>query len=404
VIEPVGPDSYDPARDPYETQFEPAPPRRVDARTDLPGQGGPAGSKVSGSIGTPRSSTDPFGMGAIGTGSVGMGPVGTGPMSVGPTSIGPTSIGPVGTESMGAGWTGGDATTGGAHLSAGPGAETGAGRGPADAPSRSRAQASAHAQTLQIGPRHDTREGGLLRRRSGSPVPPVPVSRGRAAFSAVTEIVVVLVMALVLSFVIKTFLVQAFFIPSESMYTTLLKGDRVLVSKLTPGPFALHRGDVVVFKDPGGWLDPQAAPVDSPIGGVLRQTLTFIGLLPTDSGEHLIKRVIGLPGDTVACCDPSGRVTVDGVSIDETPYLNAGDQPSVLPFHVTVPANNLWVMGDHRSVSEDSRRHQALRGGFVPISDVVGRAFVIVWPFERVGGISVPGSVFARVPDPPPAK
>jgi signal peptidase I len=243
-----------------------------------------------------------------------------------------------------------------------------------------------------------------LRRRNSTAAPPAPVGRGRAALSAVTEVVVVLAMALVLSFVIKTFLVQAFFIPSESMYTTLLKGDRVLVSKLTPGPFSLDRGDVVVFKDPGGWLPAETPPVDSALKGAVRGTLTFIGLLPTDSGEHLIKRVIGVPGDTVACCDATGKVTVNGVAIDETPYLDVGDQPSTLTFKVTVPAGNLWVMGDHRSVSEDSRRHQELRGGFVPIDDVVGKAFVIVWPFDRVGGISTPDTVFARVPDRPASR
>lgn len=263
------------------------------------------------------------------------------------------------------------------------------------------------AQPLQpptdIGPRHVSggaplRSSRRTRRRAGS-TPRQPVSAGRAAFGAVVEVVVVLSMALVLSLLIKTFLVQAFFIPSQSMETTLLVGDRVLVSKLTPGPFDLHHGDVIVFKDPGGWLNSTEPPPDSPLQAALREGLTFVGLLPQDSGEHLIKRLIGLPGDTVQCCDAKGRVSVNGVSIDETPYLYAGDEPSGTPFAVTVPAGKLWVMGDHRGLSDDSRMHQQLQGGFVPVDDVVGKAFVIVWPFNRAAGLGVPEQVFADVPE-----
>jgi signal peptidase I len=370
VIEPAGPASYDPVRDPFETQLEPLTPRRVDGRTELPGQAGPYAGPVAGGV-------EPEPVPAYSRRDAGY-QVGYDPLAGGSR----LDLAPAGaTRSQRSGSSRSSSSRSGS--------------------SGSRAQPSGSDRLPRIGPRHDTRDRGLFRRRSIPAAPPVPVSRGRAAFSAVTEIVVVLVMALVLSFVIKTFLVQAFFIPSESMYTTLLKGDRVLVSKLTPGPLSLHRGDVVVFRDPGGWLPAEVPTVDSPVRGAVRQTLTFIGLLPTDSGEHLIKRVIGLPGDTVACCDATGRVTVNGVPIDETPYLNAGDQPSTLTFKVTVPPDSLWVMGDHRAVSEDSRRHQELRGGFIRMGDVVGRAFVIVWPFERVGGVSVPGTVFDRVPDPP---
>jgi signal peptidase I len=221
-----------------------------------------------------------------------------------------------------------------------------------------------------------------------------------AALSAVSEVVVVVALALTLALVIKTFLVQAFFIPSESMEETLLKGDRVLVSKLTPRLFDLHRGDIVVFKDPGGWLDP-TIPVDKgPVRNGIQDVLTFVGLLPQDSGEHLIKRVIGLPGDTVMCCDDKDRIKVNGVPVDE-PYTFPGDAPSTKTFSETVPAGHLWVLGDHRSVSYDSRYHLDREHGMVPVEDVVGKAFVIVWPLGRASTLSVPDTVFGRVPNPP---
>ena len=232
---------------------------------------------------------------------------------------------------------------------------------------------------------------------------PPPQDRGSsgALFALVRETVTVVVIALGLSLLIKTFLVQAFFIPSQSMENTLLIGDRVLVSKLTPGPIDLKRGDVVVFKDPGGWL-PSTPPVDEgPLRDGFRDVLTFVGLLPADSGDHLIKRVIGLPGDKVICCDAKGRITVNGAPIQE-PYLYPGDQPSEgKTFNTTVPAGRLWVMGDHREVSQDSRFHPELAGGTVSIKDdVVGRAFVVVWPFSHAKILHNPGSVFADVPRP----
>ena len=225
----------------------------------------------------------------------------------------------------------------------------------------------------------------------------------RAAVGAVGEVVVVLAMALLLSLLIKTFLVQAFYIPSSSMENTLQIGDRVLVSKLTPGVFDLHRGDIVVFRDPGGWLAAETGgppQQDTGIGGTVRHALSFVGLLPQDAGEHLIKRVIGLGGDHVVCCDTQGRIQVNGVSIDEAAYLVPGAAPSDKPFNVTVPYGYLWVMGDNRPVSADSRLHRSLNNGMVPVHDVVGKAFVIVWPLDRGARLQVPGSVFARVPGP----
>ncbi|MDQ1293463.1 MAG: signal peptidase [Actinomycetota bacterium] len=223
-------------------------------------------------------------------------------------------------------------------------------------------------------------------------------SVSNAAVGAVTEVLVVVSMALVLALVIKTFLLQAFFIPSESMENTLLVGDRVLVNKLVPGVMDLHRGDVIVFRDPGGWLTPEAPVDEGPVRNAIRSSLTFIGLLPQDSGEHLIKRVIGLPGDVVACCDAQGKITVNGAAIEE-PYLFPGNAPSTLDFSVKVPENRLWVMGDHRAVSEDSRYHPTLQQGTISLDDVVGKAFVIVWPLGRAGSVASAGAVSDGVPD-----
>ena len=223
--------------------------------------------------------------------------------------------------------------------------------------------------------------------------------RPSTAWSWVRETAIILVSALVLSLVVKTFLVQAFFIPSQSMRETLVENDRILVSKLTPGPFDLRRGDVVVFKDPGGWLPPELEKQRSPFGQAVNDGLTFIGLLPQDAGEHLVKRIIGLPGDRVACAGPGEPVTVNGVPIDE-PYLAPGAQPSEMEFDVVVPENSLWVMGDNRQQSADSRRNQGKPGGgSVPIANVVGVACVTVWPVDRLTALTNPSETFANVPD-----
>jgi signal peptidase I len=222
-----------------------------------------------------------------------------------------------------------------------------------------------------------------------SPAPPRPTrpSARRPAHpkkSFLRELPGIVVTALVISVLIKTFLVQAFYIPSGSMENTLLVNDRVLVNKLVDKPDEVRRGDVVVFRDPGGWLAGQGEGSGRDgVMGAVRDALVFVGLAPAVGEEDLIKRVIGVGGDEVACCDEQDRLTVNGVPLDE-PYVFPGDSAADSKFDVTVPQGKIWVMGDHRSVSEDSRAHRQQPGnGFVPVADVVGRAFTIVWRLDR---------------------
>ena len=227
--------------------------------------------------------------------------------------------------------------------------------------------------------------------------------------AGIKELVIVIVLAMALSFVVKTWLFQAFYIPSGSMEDTLVRDDRVIVSKLTPGPFDLRRGDVVVFEDPGT-PTPWLSGVDSgasTVGGPFHEALVFVGLLPEDSENHLIKRVIGLPGDRVQSDGGTGPLLVNGVPVTE-PYIKPGDAPSEgKKFDITVPAGHVWVMGDHRSDSSDSRYHDDGTGatGSVPLDKLVGRALFIVWPIDHVTWLGVPERTFSEVPAPvnPPA-
>lgn len=212
-----------------------------------------------------------------------------------------------------------------------------------------------------------------------------------------SETLTVLVVALALSVIVKTFFVQTFFIPSPSMESTLMVDDRIIVNKLADSEGELHRGDIVVFVDPGGWLDAPATQ-QSGFQKFLNDALTFVGILPQHAGEHLIKRVIGLPGDQVTCCTEDGLLSVNGVPITE-PYLNEGAVPSEMDFDVVVPAGHLWVMGDNRQDSRDSRAHLGNPGGgFVPIENVEGRASHIVFPFDRMGWLGGADANFADVP------
>jgi len=188
--------------------------------------------------------------------------------------------------------------------------------------------------------------------------------------------------ALVLALIVKTFLFQAFYIPSGSMLPTMQLNDKILVQKVSywfgGEP---QRGDIIVFRDPGNWLGLSS---EQDLNGVQR-ALEMVGLYP--SGGHLIKRTIGVGGDNVRCCDAKGRTVVNGESIDE-PYLNDKSVNAEQTFDVTVPKGYLWVQGDNRGNSEDSRAHMGEPGGgFVPVKDVVGKSWLRVWPLDRFGFI-----------------
>jgi signal peptidase I len=204
------------------------------------------------------------------------------------------------------------------------------------------------------------------------------------------ELPILLVFALVLALLIKSFVVQAFFIPSSSMENTLEIGDKVLVNKLVYDFRSIHRGDVVVFNGDGSWDPVPAQP--APLLSRLWNSIS--GLFGTAPGVHdYIKRVIGVPGDHVACCNRQGQVTVNGVPLSEKSYLYPGDAPSEQRFSIIVPNGRLWVMGDHRSVSWDSRGHMSDPGnGSVPENHVVGRAFVIVAPISRWRILPIPAT------------
>jgi signal peptidase I len=220
-------------------------------------------------------------------------------------------------------------------------------------------------------------------------------SRRKRRLSWWAELLVLFVLALTIMLVIKTYVVQAFFIPSSSMENTLDIGDKVLVNKLIYHFRGVERGDVVVFNGEGSW-DPPSAPQSS--DPVVRLASEFghavVGLFGISPGVHdYIKRVIGLPGDHVACCDAQGRVTVNGVPLSEKSYLYPGNAPSMTKFSITVPPGRLWVMGDHRNVSYDSRGHVGdPGGGTIPENQVVGRAFLILWPPSRFRVLPIPAT------------
>jgi signal peptidase I len=229
--------------------------------------------------------------------------------------------------------------------------------------------------------------------------PEAPAKKRQRGRSFLRELPVLIVIALVIALVIKTFVVQAFFIPSSSMENTLDIGDKVLVNKLVYHFRSIQPGDIVVFNGDGSWEpEPASGPASGdPLVRLYQVTLdplfhAIAGLFGTSPGQtDFIKRVIGVPGDHVACCNAAGDVTVNGVALHEQSYLFPGNPPSVQQFSITVPPGRLWVMGDHRSVSWDSRGHMDdPGGGTIPENMVIGRAFMIVWPVSRWRILQIP--------------
>jgi signal peptidase I len=209
--------------------------------------------------------------------------------------------------------------------------------------------------------------------------------------SFLRELPILVVIALVLALIIKTYAFQAYFIPSGSMENTLEIGDKVLVNKIVYHLRSIHRGDIVVFNGQGSWNPGPTPPTPNPVDRLYHAIIGLFGAAPGQT--DYIKRVIGVPGDHVVCCNAKGQITVNGIALSESSYLYPGNTPSQTPFNITVPPGRLWVMGDHRAVSDDSRDHTGYPGGgTIPENMVVGRAFWIVWPPSRWTVLNIPAT------------
>ena len=202
--------------------------------------------------------------------------------------------------------------------------------------------------------------------------------------SLLRELPILVVVALVVSLFIKTFAVQFFYIPSGSMENTLQIKDRVAVNKVPFISKSINRGDVVVFRDPDNWL-PEIVDYDTnKYVAKAKSALVAVGVLPNPTKQYLVKRVVGVAGDHIVCCTKGGNLTINDVEVTE-PYIYAGNKPSEMKFDVTVPEGKIWVMGDHRGASADSRYHQEdINKGFVPLSRVTGRVVAVIWPFKNI--------------------
>jgi signal peptidase I len=203
--------------------------------------------------------------------------------------------------------------------------------------------------------------------------------------SLLREFPILVIVALAVSIVIKTFLVQFFFIPSGSMENTLQISDRVAVNKVPFIGKSIKRGDVVVFRDPDNWLPEPYLGDQNKYLAMVKDAFVAVGVLPNPTKQYLVKRVIGVAGDKVECCSKGKKLKINGVEIDE-PYIFAGNVASATKFNVTVPAGKVWVMGDHRGASADSRFHQDdINNGMVPTSKITGKVLAIIWPIKNFG-------------------
>ena len=217
-----------------------------------------------------------------------------------------------------------------------------------------------------------------------------PATQKKKKKSFGRELLTIVVAAAVLTLLVKAFVVQVYRIPSGSMENTLQVGDRVLVNKVVYHVRGIARGDIIVFSGQDSWGPDAPPPSSDPVVRIFDDVLSGIGL--KDNQTYYIKRVIGLPGDHVACCT-DGKVTVNGVPLSEGSYVYPGNPPSSVKFSEVVPSGHLWVMGDHRSDSEDSRYNTGdPGGGAIPENQVVGRAFLIIWPPSQIRDLPIPST------------
>jgi signal peptidase I len=202
--------------------------------------------------------------------------------------------------------------------------------------------------------------------------------------SLLKELPILIAVALVVSLFIKSFLVQFFYIPSGSMENTLQVQDRVAVNKVPFISDNIKRGDIVVFRDPNNWLPENVENSSNTLAAKAKNLLVTVGVLPNPAKQYLVKRVVGVAGDRVVCCTEGKKLSINGVEVTE-PYIYGGDAPSEMKFDVTVPEGKLWVLGDHRGASADSRYHQEdINNGFVPLESVSGRVVAVIWPFKNL--------------------